>query len=187
MINGMTHSEMIAALKARGIEGPKAEQAVARKVATEHRQSPTIPQETRETVTLPLTLTIPWSCLVSDNRRYSATVRGNKPLLVLSTDYRDAKNKIEGYARRAVAEKGPTLEPVEVTAKVYLPDHRRHDISNFAKICHDSLEGIVFRDDNQITKLTWEKAGRDVDHPRAEIVISRYVVSALVQFRGAPR
>jgi Holliday junction resolvase RusA-like endonuclease len=141
---------------------------------TRHRQDSTIAQETRQPIILPLTLTLPFSCLVSDNKRYSATIRSGAPLLVLSAIYREAKDRIQNLARRAVGDAEPTPDPVILVGRVYLPDHRRHDLSNFCKIVHDSLEGVVYRNDTQITDLRWVKAGVDIDRPRAEITISRY-------------
>lgn len=161
----MTSSETVEALVRRGVPRDRAERSV-------YKQSATIKQETRETVGLPLTLTLPWSCLVSDNKRYSATIRSGKPLLVLSASYREAKDRIEHIARNATAGKAPELDPVELTGQVSVPDHRRHDLSNFCKIVHDSLEGIIYANDHQITKLIWQKVGVDIDSPKAIVTIS---------------
>jgi Holliday junction resolvase RusA-like endonuclease len=164
---GMSPEETIAALIRRGVPEAKAR-------ATVRRQAPTLPQEARETVALPLTLTLPWSCLRSDNKRFSATVRNGSPLLVLHPEYREAKARIEGIARAKVAGCGPDIGPISLDVRVVLPDHRRHDVSNFAKIIDDALEGIVYQNDFQITKITITKAGVDIDAPRAEITVGRF-------------
>ncbi len=167
---GMTKAETVAALVARGVPRARAEIAAERQV---RRQAPTIAPDARAVVTLPLTLTLPWSCLWSDNKRYSATIRNGAPLLVLSSGYREAKDRIQSIARCATCGASPELGPVILEARVAVPDHRRHDLSNFCKVVHDSLEGIVYANDSQITDLRWWKVGVDIDAPHALITISR--------------
>lgn len=49
--------------------------------------------------------------------------------------------------------------------------HRRQDIDNFIKLVLDSLNGIVWKDDTQITELHAHKM-YDKEHPRTEIRVS---------------
>jgi Holliday junction resolvase RusA-like endonuclease len=51
----------------------------------------------------------------------------------------------------------------------FMPDKRRRDPNNLLKGIADALEGIVYTDDKQITKLSWENMGVDRAQPRVEI------------------
>jgi len=53
---------------------------------------------------------------------------------------------------------------------LYFGDERKRDFDNFHKLSIDSLEGIVFKDDAQITEATVIKA-IDKKRPRIEIRI----------------
>ena len=50
---------------------------------------------------------------------------------------------------------------LEMTVDVYFTDKRRRDIDNCAKAVLDSLEGIAYKDDAQIHKLTMQKLNGD--------------------------
>lgn len=124
-------------------------------------------------VTWPLTFTLPWSALVSDNRKYAPAVRNGASRLLLRPEYRAAKEKARSVARAAMGDVMPCLESMTLTARVWVPDHRPgHDVCNFAKCLCDALNGVVYRDDAQLHRVTWERAGVDVDRPRAEITVT---------------
>jgi Holliday junction resolvase RusA-like endonuclease len=120
-----------------------------------------------------VTIVVPWSCLCSDNQRHTATIRAGKPLIVMGGRYREAKDKIRNLARRQVQDASPADGPLELVAAFWLPDRRVHDITNFAKIIADGLEGIIYANDHQLSRTEWYKLGVDVDAPRAEVKIFR--------------
>lgn len=129
----------------------------------------------------PIRLTIPWSGLVSDNKKYApAYTRGGSPRLVLQHDYREAKKKAARIARTVMAGREPIdAVPLELYARVWVPDRRRgHDTANFAKCLCDALEGIVYANDEWLHRTVWERAGVDVDRPRAEVEIRPFVQTA---------
>lgn len=124
----------------------------------------------------PLSLTIPWSCLVSDNVKMRAAMRGTmehpKATVVLTTEYRKARDRIGALARDRMGSAKPAAIPLALVARVYVPDNRVHDVVNFSKAVHDALKGTVFVDDQWLYDARWIRAGVDVDAPRAEICIS---------------
>lgn len=115
-----------------------------------------------------VSLVIPFKYLVSDNAKYGV-IRGR---MLLRADYRAAKDTIQGIARRAMQDTAPTDQPVSLHAKLYMPDARRRDATNNAKILNDSLQGAVYLDDTQIKSATYEHAGIDRENPRCEVTIS---------------
>lgn len=115
-----------------------------------------------------LSLTIPFKHLVSDNAKYGV-IRGR---MLLQADYRQAKETIGAIARRAMKDTLLAEGPVHLHATVHMPDARRRDATNHIKLVHDSLQGIVFADDSQITRATWENAGIDREKPRVELCIT---------------
>ena len=74
-------------------------------------------------------------------------------------------------ARRGRRSRGP----YEVTIRLYFPDRRRRDADNVTKAIADALNGIVWSDDSEITRLVVEK-DVDAENPRA-----------VVEIRGVPR
>lgn len=168
----MSPAETVEALVKRGVPRPMAE---AQHGANRRKQAPTIEQPTRQTVSLPLMLVLPWSMLVSVDDRYGATMRNGRPLLILTARYREAGAKIRDLARRAAHDNGPDLGRVKVEGHVFVPDNRIHDTSNFAKLVEDSLQRIVYQNDAQVKWSSWQEMGVDVDRPRAEVRISRLV------------
>lgn len=46
---------------------------------------------------------------------------------------------------------------IEVELLFFFTDARKHDVDNFQKLTLDALTGILWRDDNQIKKVTSEK------------------------------
>lgn len=126
----------------------------------------------------PIRFTLPWSALCSDNDKYGARlVSGSDgrphPRLILSERYRAAKATTRKIARQATAGADPVTVPLEITALVYVPDGRPHDVVNFAKCAHDGLETAIYQNDRWLYRAHWIRAGVDVDGPRAEITIDR--------------
>jgi len=59
---------------------------------------------------------------------------------------------------------------IEMTLTFYLPTKRRVDLDNLSKGVLDALNGVLFQDDSQVTKLTLEKR-TDKITPRVEICV----------------
>jgi Holliday junction resolvase RusA-like endonuclease len=127
-------------------------------------------------VAFPLALILPWSALVSDNAKYApAYGKRGQPKMVLRPRYREAKKKTAGLAREIMAGAEPLATPLALSARVWVPDNRvGHDVANFAKCCHDALEKVVYVKDEWLYRITWERAGVDVDRPRAELTIDLF-------------
>jgi Holliday junction resolvase RusA-like endonuclease len=115
-----------------------------------------------------LTLSIPWKYLVADNAKYGV-LRGR---MLLRPQYRASKDTIQAIARRAMSDTQPCLAHVTLHAKLYVPDLRRRDATNYAKLIQDSLQGAVYTDDTQIKRATWEHCGIDRENPRCDVTIT---------------
>lgn len=122
-------------------------------------------------IPLPIAIVFPWSCLVSDDKRFAPALRGDKAALVMTEAYREAKKKAEPIAINAAAGFSPRSGALELIAKVYVPDNHRRDVQNFSKCLLDVLSGVIYKDDSQLEKTTIERAGVDCDAPRAEVLI----------------
>lgn len=172
-----TRDEMRTLLRSRDIPESMIARIIAREFGdqTPAAEAPTA-AVTRE-IEWPIKITLPWSALVSDNDKYSAVIRRNGsakefPKLVLTARYKDAKEKAREVAKRMMAGVEPVSDALAFTARVYVPDNRPgHDVCNFAKCCLDAFEGAIYRNDGQLHRVVWERAGVDVDAPRAEIEV----------------
>jgi Holliday junction resolvase RusA-like endonuclease len=125
----------------------------------------------------PITLVIPWHYLVADNRKYGATGVGGKARLFLTSEYSAAKRAVAVTARlegkKAKAKDLPLSVPVRVVATVYEPNRSRtRDVTNFCKLVHDALSGVIYEDDGQIDDARWIRGGIDKKNPRVEITIT---------------
>lgn len=126
------------------------------------------------TVALPLSITIPWSALVSDNDRTTPIADGGKARIILTERYKTARRAIHALLTDRLNGALPISVPVDLYARVFTPDRRIHDCPDFAKGVHDAMARQVFTNDAWIYRAVWERAGVDVDRPRAEITISLY-------------
>jgi len=115
-----------------------------------------------------ITLRLPWSCLVSDNRKYG--VLDGK--LIAQKPYRAAKKAIHALAVEAMQGRAPADCPVSLTARVWMPDNRPHDLTNSCKLVHDAIEGAIVSNDRWLHDVRWIRAGVDVDAPRCELTIT---------------
>lgn len=104
---------------------------------------------------------------ISTNNCYH-NVRAN--MRILTTKARALK---EDYAWQARTQfKGKPLSfNIEIFIKIYFGTKRKYDWDNFHKLSQDSLNGIVWEDDSQITKATVEKF-YDKENPRIEILVA---------------
>jgi Holliday junction resolvase RusA-like endonuclease len=130
-----------------------------------------VPALVRDAIAWPVTLTLPWSTLASDNVKHRAMLRGSQPAMVINRGYADAFEKIHDLATLRVNHAQPAAEPLALVARVWMPDNRVHDLTNSCKLVHDALEGAVYENDRWLHDVHWIRAGVDVDAPRAEITI----------------
>lgn len=106
---------------------------------------------------------------VSTNHYKNPVCRGRFPSVYVTAE---AKVMKEDYAFQAKDQyKGkPLTENLSVSVHFYHKDKRKHDIDNYFKLLFDSLTGIIWEDDGQITELHAQKF-IDKENPRIEVVI----------------
>lgn len=115
-------------------------------------------------------IVIPWKFLAQANHRLLPVVRGGKAKLITAPGYRAAKEMAEWHIKKHW--KGqPVTIPLALHARCYFPDRIRRDAVNLSKMVDDAMSGIVFKDDSQIHKETWERTGIDRENPRVEITL----------------
>jgi len=87
--------------------------------------------------------------------------RGDTALLrvdAATTQTRRLKALVAEFCRKEVAHRRPHFGPFEVriwTSEI--AEGRNHDVDNVAKACLDALNGVFWRDDRQVVRLTSEK------------------------------
>jgi len=100
----------------------------------------------------PLTFSVPWAALISDNRKY---VTG----YILSKEYREAKTLIGQLAMAAAKKAGWTRQEGRLLIDVVVrePDRRRRDL-NYQKAFLDGITDseAIWHDDSQIRRAVWE-------------------------------
>ncbi|WP_306253211.1 RusA family crossover junction endodeoxyribonuclease [Parvularcula sp. IMCC14364] len=94
--------------------------------------------------------------------------RGDTALLRIdaaTTQTRRLKKLVADFCRREVASRRPWFGPFEVHIWTSVRDDKRgaHDVDNIAKACLDALNGVFWRDDRQVVRLTSEKFIGDVN------------------------
>lgn len=91
--------------------------------------------------------------------------RGDEILIrvnLATTQTRKLKAEIRHFLRKEAASVRPHFAPFEVhiwTSEFRQKSHM--DVDNIAKACLDALNGIVWRDDRQVVRLTSEKFSGD--------------------------
>lgn len=89
---------------------------------------------------------------------------------ILSSKYRDAKHALAQETRlKWIVE--PHRGIVEMVVRFYFGDKRKRDVDAYVKILLDSMQGIVYEDDNQVHILHLFKH-YDKDNPRTEVEIT---------------
>lgn len=133
------------------------------------------PQPIAKAAEWPFRLSLPWSCLVSDNDKHRAQLRGTGPsakaVMVITRSYATAEERIHALALQRMDGASPAAEPLALHARVWMPDERVHDLTNSCKLVHDALEGTVYQNDRWLYDVRWTRAGVDVDAPRCELMI----------------
>lgn len=122
-----------------------------------------------------LKIEFPWWMLCSDNERHQGKYRRAH-----SPKYLNSRENLHIAGTVEVRNLG-LAKPVFAKGEVFLrmrffpPDLRRRDDSNFEKVLKDSLQGVVWRNDDQITE--WHGSREDVDRerPRVELEVTRRV------------
>ncbi len=88
--------------------------------------------------------------------------RGDTALLRINaatTQTRRLKKMVAEFCKKEVATRRPWFGPFEVHiwTSVKADKSGHHDVDNIAKACLDALNGVFWRDDRQVVKLTSEK------------------------------
>lgn len=162
MTAGLTAAEIRRALVAIGVPAEKAAR-IAR--ADVHRAAQRSPAPA-PAPSGPVTLVLPWSCLISDNRH-----RGPVSSRADSAAYKLARTRAHAAAAEQWGAYAPFAGRISLLARIFPPNAQRRDIGNFAKCVKDSLSGVAYADDVQVVDERWIRAAIDVDRPRAEITI----------------
>ena len=94
--------------------------------------------------------------------------RGDTALLridAVTTQTRRLKKLVADFCRREVASCRPMFGPFEVHIWTSVMAEKRgaHDVDNIAKACLDALNGVFWRDDRQVVRLTSEKFEGDAN------------------------
>ena len=101
---------------------------------------------------------------VGVNQRYTIS-RGRN---ILSKKYREAKETMQWEAKSQWPDE-PLDEDVVVNILLYLPNNRS-DIDAYIKIILDTLTGIAYEDDKQVTELSVVKM-LDKEDPRIVVQV----------------
>lgn len=128
------------------------------------------------------TLTLPWSCLCSENDRlrpvYVTAGERTKLRQTLTPEYKAAKARARTLIADSLALMGnpsPLNVPVRLHATLYEPDRRVwRDVANYEKLVHDALNGLVYTDDRLIDDVRWTRGPVDIDRPRLEITVASF-------------
>lgn len=125
----------------------------------------------------PLTLTLPWSSLVSDNKHYAPGLRNGAPVVLLTPAYRQAKERAHSIAMHHALQGGgaPVFPVGDLALDVVLWTPRAHNLPDLVapmKCLADALEGACYTNDRQLAALTWRRAGVDIDRPRVELTLT---------------
>lgn len=88
---------------------------------------------------------------------------------LLTKKYRDTKDAL-AWEIASQVKFGPLEGMLAMNVILYFGDNRKRDIDSYLKILLDSMSGIVYKDDSQITELHVFKE-KDLVNPRTEIQI----------------
>lgn len=116
-----------------------------------------------------ITLTFPW---LFKSKANSYRIKRRK--LVKDATVAEQEATASAIATFVMGSQPPWNGPVAVTINVSMNDHRRRDIDGCLKSLLDSLNGIVWKDDNQIMELHVYKA-QGCPQPITTITISKLI------------
>jgi len=157
---GLTDEQIRRGLIAQGVPPEKAARATMAPIAG-HRSTTLAAAPAG-----PVTLVLPWSCLISDNRH-----RGPVSSRADAAAYKLARTRAHAEAAEQWGPRAPFSGRIALVARIFLPNAQRRDVGNFAKCLKDALSGVAYADDVQVVDERWIRAAIDVDRPRAEILI----------------
>lgn len=102
---------------------------------------------------------------------YKYACRGKHPAMYMTAKGKQMKDY---YRYTAIDQWNEPVsdKPCEMEINLFFKSKHKHDIDNFSKLCLDSLTGVVYEDDSQITKLTITKE-MCKENPRVEIAIKQ--------------
>ena len=162
---GLTDEQIRRGLIAQGVPAEKASRALGS--AFYGNRQPQKQEPTLATAPAgPVTLVLPWSCLISDNRH-----RGPVSSRADAAAYKLARTRAHAEAAEQWGPRAPFSGRIALVARIFLPNAQRRDVGNFAKCLKDALSGVAYADDVQVVDERWIRAAIDVDRPRAEVTI----------------
>lgn len=98
---------------------------------------------------------------------YRSACRGSFPSVYMTPEGKALKTSYQWQAKAQW--RGKPLEgDIELWVTIYFGTKRKADIDNFSKLLFDSMTGIAYHDDNQISVLHIKRA-YDKSNPRIEI------------------
>ncbi|HXE59489.1 MAG TPA: RusA family crossover junction endodeoxyribonuclease [Gemmatimonadaceae bacterium] len=162
-VSGLTDEQIRRQLSDQGWPAAAIERAIAGQHAP--RRSPGAPTPVPPPAGA-VTLVLPWSCLISDNRH-----RGPVSSRADAAAYKLARTRAHAEAAEQWGPRAPFSGRIALVARIFPPNAQRRDVGNFAKCVKDALSGVAYADDVQVVDERWIKAAIDVDRPRAEILI----------------
>jgi len=118
------------------------------------------------------TIILPWKFCAQANHRLMPVIRGGRAIVITAPPYRQAKESAELSIKRQWGRRAILTAPLAVIARCYFPDRRRRDASNLSKMLGDAMSGIVYEDDSQVHRETYERTGIDRANPRVVITIT---------------
>lgn len=124
-------------------------------------------------------VTLPWSTLISDNRKYAPVLRGSglrvRARMILTTTYREAYALARECINEQLSDRPLLTGRLALVATLYAPPARgrKRDVANHAKFVQDCMNGVVYKDDEQIDDSRWIRGPNDVDRPRLEITVTQ--------------
>ncbi len=107
----------------------------------------------------------------STNHIYKMRSFGKFVSMYMSAEGKKIKSDYTILARSQFKQQ-PIADDLEITVTLYFGTKRKHDIDNYCKLLLDSLTGVLWVDDSQITKMTIEKL-YSKENPRIELVIHK--------------
>ena len=81
------------------------------------------------------------------------------------------EQKVGWAAIAAGAQRAGLQAPFSIELKIWYADRRQPDTDNVMKACKDALEGVIWKNDREVTKDSSENMGIDRGNPRVEILV----------------
>jgi len=114
----------------------------------------------------PVTLVLPWSCLISDNRH-----RGPVSSRTDAAAYKLARTRAHDLAREQWGSASVFTGPVSVGLVFTPPRLGKPDPVNLLKCLLDALVGVCYADDVQIYRLAVDRLAPSIDRPHVTITV----------------